>query len=158
VAANRVERFHRCRLVLSTFYLENRRVLRSLAFGGAGQSLHEIGHAFGKNHSSVRCLVSHHGGFVPAVRRRSLLALSQREREETSRGIASGSSIREIAKCLDRTASTVEGSPVVKTYEVKYATLVARHTPGCYASDSQPTDSHEAALPNISGFLRHIEP
>ena len=67
MAANRVERFHRCRLVLSTFYLENRRVLRSLAFGGAGQSLHEIGHAFGKNHSSVRCLVSHHGGFVPAV-------------------------------------------------------------------------------------------
>jgi hypothetical protein len=33
----------------------------------AGQSLHEIGHAFGKNHSSIRCLVSHYGGFVPAV-------------------------------------------------------------------------------------------
>jgi hypothetical protein len=45
----------------------------------AGQSLHEIGRAFGKNHSSIRCLVSHHGGFVPAVRRRSLLALTQRE-------------------------------------------------------------------------------
>jgi hypothetical protein len=29
---------------------------------------------------------------------------------------------------------------------------VARHTPGCYASDSQPTDSHEAAVPNISGL------
>jgi len=73
----------------------------------AGQSLHEIGRAFGKNHSSIRCVVSHHGGFVPAVRRRSLLALTQREREEISRGIASGSSIREIAKCLDRTVSTV---------------------------------------------------
>jgi hypothetical protein len=87
------------------------------AFGGAeerhvvslegGQSLHEIGRAFGKNHSSIRCLVSHHVRFVPAVRRRSLLALTQREREEISRGITSGSSIREIAKCLDRTASTV---------------------------------------------------
>src|ERR1019366_2882507 len=73
----------------------------------AGQSLHEIGRAFGKEHSSVRCLVSRHGGFVPAVRRRSLLALTQREREEISRGIASGSSIREIAKRLDRVASTV---------------------------------------------------
>ena len=73
----------------------------------AGQSLHEIGRAFGKNHSSIRCLVSHHGGFVPAVRRRSLLALTPREREEISRGIASGSSIREIAKCLERTVSTV---------------------------------------------------
>src|SRR5229473_3247869 len=73
----------------------------------AGQSLHEIGRAFGKEHSSIRCLVSRHGGLVPAVRRRSLLALTQREREEISRGIASGSSLREIAKCLDRTVSTV---------------------------------------------------
>jgi IS30 family transposase len=73
----------------------------------AGQSLHEIGRAFGKSHSSIRCLVSRHGGIVPAVRRRSLLALTLREREEISRGLASGSSIREIAKCLDRTVSTV---------------------------------------------------
>src|SRR5467141_5287437 len=73
----------------------------------AGQSLHAIGRAFGKEHSSIRCLVSRHGGFVPAVRRRSLLALTQREREEISRGLASGSSIREIARRLDRVASTV---------------------------------------------------
>jgi IS30 family transposase len=73
----------------------------------AGQTLHEIGRAFGKEHSSIRCLVSRHGGFVPAVRRRSLLALTLREREEISRGIVSGSSIREIAKDLERTVSTV---------------------------------------------------
>src|SRR5260370_12476542 len=72
----------------------------------AGQSLHEIGRAFGKEHSSIRCLVSRYGGFVPAVRRRSLLALTPPERDEISRGIASGSSIREIAKCLDRTVPT----------------------------------------------------
>ena len=40
----------------------------------AGQTLHEIGRAFGKEHSSIRCLVSRHGGVAPAVRRRSLLA------------------------------------------------------------------------------------
>ena len=73
----------------------------------AGQTLHEIGRAFGKPHTSIRCLVSLHGGIVPAVRRRSLLALTRREREEISRGLASGSSIREIAKCLERTVSTV---------------------------------------------------
>jgi hypothetical protein len=38
----------------------------------AGQSLHEIGRAFGKSHSSIRCVVSHHGGFVPALRQRLL--------------------------------------------------------------------------------------
>src|ERR1700686_5749009 len=73
----------------------------------AGQSLHEIGRALGKEHSSIRCLVSRYGGIVPAVRRRSLLALTLREGEEISRGLASGSSIREIAKRLHRAASTV---------------------------------------------------
>jgi hypothetical protein len=52
-------------------------------------------------------VVSLHGGFVPAVRRRSLLALTLPEREDISRGIASGSSIRKIAPLLERAASTV---------------------------------------------------
>src|ERR1700683_4639715 len=73
----------------------------------AGQTLHEIGRAFGKEHSSIRCLVSRYGGIAPAVRRRALLALTLREREEISRGLASGSSMREIAKCLQRAVSTV---------------------------------------------------
>src|SRR3984957_18346163 len=73
----------------------------------AGQTLHEIGRAFGKEHSSIRCLVSRHGGIAPALRRRALLALTLLEREEISRGLASGSSIREIAKCLERAVSTV---------------------------------------------------
>ena len=72
-----------------------------------GQTLHEIGRAFGKEHSSIRCLVSRHGGIAPAVRRRALFALTLREREEISRGLASGSSMREIAKCLERAVSTV---------------------------------------------------
>jgi hypothetical protein len=40
----------------------------------SGQTLHEIGRAFGKEHSSIRCLVSRHGGIAPAVRRRAVLA------------------------------------------------------------------------------------
>src|SRR5712664_413575 len=33
----------------------------------AGQSLHEIGRAFGKSHSSIRCVVSHHGGMAAVL-------------------------------------------------------------------------------------------
>ena len=33
----------------------------------AGQALHEIGRAFGKEHSSIRCLVSRHGGVTGKV-------------------------------------------------------------------------------------------
>ena len=51
--------------------------------------------------------MSRHGGIAPAVRRRGLLALTLREREEISRGLASGSSLREIAKGLERAVSTV---------------------------------------------------
>jgi IS30 family transposase len=52
-------------------------------------------------------MLSQHGGIVPANRRRSLLTLTLAEREDISRGIASGSSIREIAKGLQRAVSTV---------------------------------------------------
>jgi transposase, IS30 family len=90
----------------------------------AGQSLHEIGRAFGKPHTSIHCLLAHHGGIVPAVRRRALLTLTLMEREEISRGIAAGSSIREIARRLERAASTVSrevarhgGRPAYRAHE-----------------------------------------
>src|SRR5215470_245439 len=73
----------------------------------SGQTLHAIGRAFGKDHRVIRFLLARHGGIAPAVRRRALLALTLREREEISRGLASGSSMREIAKCLKRAVSTV---------------------------------------------------
>jgi hypothetical protein len=73
----------------------------------AGQSLHEVGRAFGKDHVSIQFMLAQHGGIAPAVRRRSPLTLTLAEREEISRGIASGGSIREIAKGLQRAVSTV---------------------------------------------------
>jgi IS30 family transposase len=73
----------------------------------AGQSLHEIARAFGKDHVSIQFMLSQHGGIVPAARRRSPLTLTLAEREDISRGIASGSSIRDIAKGLKRAVSTV---------------------------------------------------
>jgi IS30 family transposase len=72
-----------------------------------GESLHEIGRAFGKDHGSIQFLLSQHGGIAPAVHRRSQRTLTLAEREDISRGIASGSSIREIARGLQRAASTV---------------------------------------------------
>src|SRR6202167_2364963 len=73
----------------------------------AGESLREIGRAFGKDHGSIQFLLSQRGRIVPAVRHRSLRTLTLAEREGISRGIASGWSIREIARGLERAASTV---------------------------------------------------
>ena len=72
-----------------------------------GQSLHEIGRAVGRRHTSIRGLLSHHGGIVPPDRKRSRLALTLAEREDISRGVASGSSIRAIARHVQRAVSTV---------------------------------------------------
>src|SRR6202165_2447542 len=73
----------------------------------AGESLHEIGRALGKDHVVIHFLLARHGGIAPATRRRSLRTLTLVEREDISRGIASGGSIREIAKGLQRAVSTV---------------------------------------------------
>jgi len=73
----------------------------------AGQTLHEIGRAYGKCHNSIRAVLQPRGGIPPLARRRSQLALTFSEREDISRGIACGSSIREIAGRLRRAASTV---------------------------------------------------
>ena len=72
-----------------------------------GQSQHEIGRAFGRPHPTIRKILLPCGGIAPAVRRRSRLSLTLAEREDISRGIASDSSIREIARQLKRSASTV---------------------------------------------------
>src|SRR2546423_8957244 len=73
----------------------------------AGQSMHEIGRAYGRPHPPIRKLLLPRGGIAPIARRRSRLALTLAEREDISRGIASDSSIREIARGLSRATSTV---------------------------------------------------
>src|SRR5579872_5697047 len=73
----------------------------------AGESLHAIGRAVGKDHVVVHLLLKRHGGIAPPVRRRSRRVLALAEREDISRGMASGSSLRVIAQAVGRASSTV---------------------------------------------------
>jgi IS30 family transposase len=63
----------------------------------AGQSLNAIGRALGKDKQVIHFLLACHGGIAPVARRRSRRALTWAEREDISRGIASGCSMRVIA-------------------------------------------------------------
>ena len=72
-----------------------------------GDSLNAIARHFGRSHSSIQGILSRTGGIRPPARRRSRLALTLVEREEISRGVAAGNSIRSIAASLDRSPSTV---------------------------------------------------
>ena len=72
-----------------------------------GQSLSDIGRALGRHTGFVHKVLSSNGGISLAPRQRSRRALTLAEREEISRGIATGSSMRQIAARLVRPPSTV---------------------------------------------------
>jgi IS30 family transposase len=72
-----------------------------------GDSLQTIAQLFGRNHSSVQRILAETGGICPAPRCRSRLSLTLAEREEISRHVVSGHSIRSIASQLGRAQSTI---------------------------------------------------
>lgn len=72
-----------------------------------GDSLQKIAQLFDRNHSVVQGILSRTGGIRPVPRSRSRLALTLSEREEISRGVVAGQSIRSIATRLGRAPSTV---------------------------------------------------
>jgi len=72
-----------------------------------GESLNSIARHFGRSHSSIQGVLAPTGGIRPPQRRRSRRALTLPEREEISRGVVAGQSLRWIAASLGRAPSTV---------------------------------------------------
>ncbi len=135
-----------------------------------GESLKEIGRAFDRGSSSIYGQVSPTGGIRPSPRRRSDLALTLSEREEISRGIAVGQSMRWIASGLDRSPSTIcreverNGGP--SCYRASRADQLAwdrahRPKPCKLAKDSKLRDAVAIKLElewspqQIAGWLKH---
>jgi IS30 family transposase len=74
----------------------------------SGECVADIARSLGRrNKSGVYRILALNGGIAPAPRRRAPVALRLEEREEISRGIAAGRSIRRIARGLGRWPSTV---------------------------------------------------
>ena len=72
-----------------------------------GDSLGQIARLFDRHHPSIERILAESAGIRPAQRRRSQRVLSLAEREEISRGVMAGLSIRSIAASLRRAPSTV---------------------------------------------------
>lgn len=109
-----------------------------------GQSFSEIGRALGKHAASIFSVVVRHGGIAPANRHRSSRALSVSEREEISRGMAAGVSMRQIAAAIERSPSTVSRE-------------IARHGgPGGYrAAEAESRAWDHARRPKPCLLARH---
>ena len=73
----------------------------------AGDANRVIGRDLGRSAASIRAFVDSWGGVRPPVRRRSSRHLSLVEREEISRGVAAGDSLRMVATRLGRAPSTI---------------------------------------------------
>ena len=67
-----------------------------------GDSLESIAQLFDRTHGSVARILRQTGGIRPPKRVRSRQTLSLAEREEISRGVVSGRSLRSIAASLNR--------------------------------------------------------
>jgi len=74
---------------------------------GKGQSASAIARQMGWSPASVAELIGNAGGIRPTPRCRPALRLSLDEREEISRGLAAGESVRCIARRLRRSPSTI---------------------------------------------------
>jgi IS30 family transposase len=72
-----------------------------------GQTLAEIGEALHRAKSTVYTVLQRAGGVAPRSRCRAARHLSAAEREEISRGLVAGASIRAIARQLGRSASSI---------------------------------------------------
>ncbi|MFM0140895.1 transposase, partial [Caballeronia grimmiae] len=72
-----------------------------------GDTIHQIANLFNRGHSSIQGILSETGGIQPLQRHRAARVLTLAEREEISRSLVSGLSIRSIATRLGRAASTI---------------------------------------------------
>ena len=89
-----------------TYYTDSQKALMWERWK-AGDSLQQIAQLFDRSHSSVEGILSRTGGIPPPERCRSSLALTLAEREEISRAVVAGFSVRAIASILGRAPSTV---------------------------------------------------
>jgi IS30 family transposase len=101
-----------------------------------GESLNSIARDLGRGHSAVQRVLARTGGIRPAQRTRSQRALSLAEREEISRGVVAGHSLRFIAASLHRAPSTV-------SREIK-RNGGRRHYRACKADEASWDRAHRA--------------
>jgi IS30 family transposase len=138
-----------------------------------GDSLQHIAQLFDRNHSWVERILAETGGIRPAQRRRSRLALTLAEREEISRAVVAGQSMRSISTSLGRAPSTIsreiKRNGGLKSYRANQAEQAAwdrAHRPKFCKLVGNRTLAHLVASKlralwspqQIAGWLTHTYP
>ena len=139
----------------------------------AGESISQIASGMGRAMASIHTWISKAGGFPPRTPKRSARALSMHEREEISRGLCAGESLRSIARRLGRSPGTISrevarnGGP--EKYRAAHAdaeAFVRAKRPQRYLLERRPALARKVARKlslrwapqQISGWLRRHFP
>lgn len=138
-----------------------------------GETLQQIAKLFDRHHPSIARILGESGGIRPRERCRSASALTLGEREEISRGVVEGRSIRSIAASLSRAPSTVSREIRRNGGPERYRASRADHAAWdralrpkvCKLVRNQPL-AHRVAIKlqrnwspeQIAGWLKHTHP
>lgn len=117
----------------------------------AGESLSEIARGLGKHPGSIYGVLAIYGGVVPRVRSRSCRALTFRERETISRELATGRSIRAIARELHRPPSTISREVTRNTGRSTYRAVEADER--AWGRAVRPKRCHLATYPALCAVV-----
>jgi IS30 family transposase len=90
-----------------------------------GQTISEICLALERAPGSIHNVLGTHGGIAPPLRTRAARAITAAEREEISRGLVAGLSVRAIATQLNRVPSTISRELARNGGVEKYRALLA---------------------------------
>ena len=114
----------------------------------AGETCSEISRALYKTSGVIHGVVAERGGVAPVARCRSRRALTLLEREEISRGLCAGDSIRQMARRLGRAPSSLSREIARQAAETAIAHCKPMPRPGAMHNGPRCVD-----LPRFRGHL-----
>jgi IS30 family transposase len=117
----------------------------------SGQAVKVLSRQMRRHPSTVRDHLKRCGGIRPAPRRRPELRLSLAEREEISRGLAAGWSLRQIAEQVGRAPSTVSREVNAAGGRCRYRAVVADRA--AWGRACRPKEAKLARLPVLASMV-----
>ncbi len=118
-----------------------------------GESMSSIGRCFNRASSSIFPHLAVTGGIRPPARTRSRLALTLMEREENSRGLASKSSLRAIARVSTTIRRSLHEGPLLGN-QPNFAKPAPSALPP-FAAPAYQTGTEAVGLGRLSGHSCH---
>ena len=116
-----------------------------------GETSNALARRFGKSSASMSLRIQKSGGIRPTIPKRAARHLTLEDREEISRGLASGHSYRQIGRLLRRPASTISREVAANGGRADYRATHAERE--AVKRRTRPKTCKLAASPRLAGLV-----